>query len=489
MARTSGPARAGLIEGAFTHARSGIRYRVYAEGDQAMLSFERPGGRSVAGRVSLKYFVGSNTRGRTFLFTIDRFLYQSPINYYARARVWDMSPGYADLTSMPLNHVVDQTCLFCHASQVAMPENGTTNRFEGEAFGQEGVGCERCHGPGSEHVAGRGHMIDPPALDPAARDSLCTQCHLEGQARIARAGRTLTDFRPGDRLSDSVAVFVVANAANTARGAVSHVESLAVSACKRHSGDRMSCLSCHDPHVQPEPAARAEYYRGKCLQCHRALAVGHHVERPDCTACHMPRGQSADISHTAVTDHRILREPKAAPSGRVGDRLTAFGEAEAGDRERGLAYADIALRGDERAASEARRLLEGAVVRYPADPAVLTRLAWLEQARHKIAEAETLYEEAMAVDPDEPVAATNLGVILAERGQPARALDVWRPAFERHPDASELGVDLAVAMCQTGDWKDAEQTVRTVLAHNPDFEPGRQVGAALARGPLACRTD
>ena len=74
------------------HARSGIRYRVYAEGDQAMLSFERPGGRSVAGRVSLKYFVGSNTRGRTFLFTIDRFLYQSPINYYARARVWDM-PG------------------------------------------------------------------------------------------------------------------------------------------------------------------------------------------------------------------------------------------------------------------------------------------------------------------------------------------------------------------------------------------------------------
>jgi Flp pilus assembly protein TadD len=93
------------------------------------------------------------------------------------------------------------------------------------------------------------------------------------------------------------------------------------------------------------------------------------------------------------------------------------------------------------------------------------------------------------VDPDEPVAATNLGVILAERGQPARALDVWRPAFERHPDASELGVDLAVAMCQTGDWKDAEQTVRTVLAHNPDFEPGRQVGAALARGPLACRTD
>ena len=94
MARTSGPARPGLIEGAFTHRRSGIRYRVFAEGDRAMLSFERLGNGAVAGRVPLKYFVGSNTRGRTFLFAIDRFLYQSPINYYARARAWDMSPGY-----------------------------------------------------------------------------------------------------------------------------------------------------------------------------------------------------------------------------------------------------------------------------------------------------------------------------------------------------------------------------------------------------------
>jgi predicted CXXCH cytochrome family protein len=261
--------------------------------------------------VPLKYFVGSNTRGRTFLFSIDRFLYQSPINYYARARAWDMSPGYADLTTMPLNHVVDQTCLFCHASQVATPESGTTNRFEGEAFGQDGVGCERCHGPGSDHAAGHGEMIDPAALAPEARDSICTQCHLEGQARIARAGRTLTGFRPGERLADSMAVFVFANAASAARGAVSHVESLAESVCKRKSGDRMSCLSCHNPHVQPEPAARAEYYRARCLQCHATLRNSITDQR-DCGVSHAARGR-ADIGHTAVTDHRILRE-RAPPS-------------------------------------------------------------------------------------------------------------------------------------------------------------------------------
>ncbi len=489
MARTSGPARPGLIEGAFTHGRSGIRYRVFAEGEQGMLSFERPGDRAVAGRVPLRYFVGSNTRGRTFLFSIDRFLYQSPINYYGRARAWDMSPGYADLTTMPLNHVVDQTCLFCHASQVATPESGTTNRFEGEAFGQDGVGCERCHGPGSSHAAGHGDMIDPAALAPEARDSICTQCHLEGQARIARAGRTLTGFRPGERLADSMAVFVFANAASAARGAVSHVESLAESVCKRKSGDRMSCLSCHNPHVQPEPAARAEYYRARCLQCHATLAEPHHPEQRDCVACHMPRVDSADIGHTAVTDHRILRERGAAHVRPLSDKLVLFGGASPDARDLGLAYAEIALRGNAWAAHEARRLLEGVLPRGASDPEVLTRLAYLEQAGNRLDRAETLYQQSIDIDPSQPVAATNLGVILAERGLTARALDVWRPAFARHPEASELGLDLALASCGKGDWKDAEDELRTVLAHNPDFDSARQMAAALARGPDACRGD
>jgi predicted CXXCH cytochrome family protein len=372
---------------------------------------------------------------------------------------------------------------------VAAPEPGTTNRFDGEAFLQDGVGCERCHGAGSEHVAGRGHLLDPRTLPADARDSVCTQCHLEGQSRIARAGRVLTDFRPGDRLSDTMAVFVFDNAANASRGAVSHVESLAASVCRRKSGDRMSCLSCHDPHVQPEPASRAAYYRGKCLQCHGTLAANHHADRPDCIGCHMPRVESADIGHTAVTDHRILKDPSAVVAIAAGDRLTTFGGANAGDRELGLAYAEIALRGDIRAASEARRLLDRVVGQNQADPQVLTRLAWLEQQRHDTARAETLYQEAVAANPGDPVAATNLGVILAEQGFMTRALGVWQPAFARHPDASELGVDVALAMCKAGDWKDAEQTVRTVLEHNPDFQPARQFGAALARGPDACRAD
>jgi Tfp pilus assembly protein PilF len=144
----------------------------------------------------------------------------------------------------------------------------------------------------------------------------------------------------------------------------------------------------------------------------------------------MPRVDTDDVGHTAVTDHRILREPGAAPTRPLGDKLTPFGGTSADARDLGLAYAEIALRGNAWAPHEARRLLEGALPRSRSDPEVLTRLAYLEQEQHKIGRAEALYE-AIAVDSNQAVAATNLGVILAEQGAMRRAVDVWRPAFDR----------------------------------------------------------
>jgi len=45
------------------------------------------------------------------------------------------------------------------------------------------VGCERCHGPGSEHVAqqGRGGIINPAKLNYVQANDVCIQCHSQGQ--------------------------------------------------------------------------------------------------------------------------------------------------------------------------------------------------------------------------------------------------------------------------------------------------------------------
>jgi len=48
-------------------------------------------------------------------------------------------------------------CLSCHASFLKVVA-GTQNRFASPPFGEGGVACERCHGPGDARVA------DPRAL-------------------------------------------------------------------------------------------------------------------------------------------------------------------------------------------------------------------------------------------------------------------------------------------------------------------------------------
>ena len=474
MARTSGPALPNATEGSFYHSASGVSYTVQRRGQAALLTYHRSEPRPLNGSQLLKYCVGSNTRGRTFLFEIEGFLYQSPINYYAAKNRWDMSPGYSQLVEMELNHPVDSTCLFCHTSRVQPPVKGTVNQFGGEAFLQSGVGCERCHGPGSDHVRGLGRMVDPGKLTGDGRDSICNQCHLEGEARIAAAGRTQDDYTPGERLADYLAVFVRADAALERLGAVSHVEALSLSLCKRQSGANLSCITCHDPHVQPTPAERTSYYRTRCLGCHAPMAQGHHPDERDCTSCHMPRGASADIGHTMVTDHRIVRVARTnrmdAPPTRG---LVEFGRELPRARELGLAYGEVAVRGNAFAATEATRLLEEALPLHEDDPDVLTRLGYLYQMRGDLERAERLYDRALHADPNRAVVAANLGVLYARRGELSRALELWRDAFRRNPQLSELGLNLANGLCAAGDASGARDVVRRVLLHNPDSGTAR----------------
>jgi hypothetical protein len=409
MARTSGAALPNVTEGSFYHSTSGITYRIQRQREVALLSYDRPGPQPLHGTQRLKYYVGSNTRGRTFLFEIEGFLYQSPINYYAAKDKWDMSPGYSQLRRMELNHPVDSTCLFCHASRVQPLLNHSVNHFAGEAFLQPGVGCERCHGPGSDHVRGMGSMVNPAKLAEDRRDDVCIQCHLEGEARIATAGHTQDDYTPGERLSEYLAIFVRKDAPKGQLGAVSQVEALALSTCKRRSGSALSCLTCHDPHVdhvEPGGAERTKYYRAKCVGCHASMANDHHPEQQDCTGCHMPRADSADISHTMVTDHRIVRTPQRDRSNVPVGALVEFGNRGARRRELGLAYGEVALRGNEFAAHEARRLLEDELPGHEDDPDVLTRLGYfIRRAREQRSSMCARYGQTRAAQSSRPTLA------------------------------------------------------------------------------------
>lgn len=81
------------------------------------------------------------------------------------------------------------------------------------------------------------------------------------------------------------------------------------------SPGKLSCVTCHDPHIQPDRAAAPAVFRSKCFTCHteQSCAVPSTVRQTknppdDCAGCHMPKRDLKEISHSALTDHRIVRD-------------------------------------------------------------------------------------------------------------------------------------------------------------------------------------
>jgi hypothetical protein len=391
----------------------------------------------------LSYYIGSGAAGRSFAWARGGFLFEAPITWYTQIGSWDVSPGYsADATSQ-WNRPIEPSCLFCHASQTRSRE-GSQNAYADPPFAHGGVTCERCHGPGSLHIEGKAKMVNPARLAPARRDAVCAQCHLTGQSRVTRAGRQLQDYRPGDLLSDFAAYFVAEAPGDFQVN--SHVEKLAGSACKRAAGDRLWCGACHDPHTVPPESARVQWYRTKCLTCHEPAEC----ERGfDCLACHMPKSHAADAGHGVFTDHSIPRNAQRSASKTATPwKLRPFTAADRGDRELGLAYAEVGVRtGDRRQQAEAIRLLTAA----PQDAEVQVRLADLQERAGNPGRAVALYQAALRQDPNAVVALVNLGRLYGSGGLLDRAIALWREALQRNPCLAEAGTNLRIALQAKGD--------------------------------------
>jgi predicted CXXCH cytochrome family protein len=491
MALASGPAAQNLSSADFLHPASGVHYRIYEENGRAWLSFDRPGDALVKGKRELLYYIGSGRRGRTYLFSTNGFLFESPINWYTKKAVWDMAPAYRDVREMPLNLPAYPSCMACHTSQMRPPQPGTDNRYSTPAFLHDGVSCERCHGPGADHVNG-GAIVNPAKLSPERRDQVCMQCHLEGAAAIQRPGKHLYDYQAGQNLSDFVRYYVVADTHNPSLGAVSQVEALTQSICKKKSGDAMSCTSCHDPHYSPPSNQRIAFHRQKCLACHdTTFGAKHHADQPDCTACHMPAIQSTDVAHTQVTDHRIPMRPSTDPPFRSttsnSPRLVLFPDRSNGDeRDLALAWESLAEGNMPSVKPEAERLLRRAIKTAPDDKSLLSGLAYIELQKGQAARAQLLYEHALSIDPMLADAAVNLGVISAHQGDARRALSLWMPVFDRNPARSEIGLNIASTWCAAGKLDRAQDAVLRVLEFNPDFEPAKEMLRSLGRTPPGC---
>jgi hypothetical protein len=222
----------------------------------------------------IAYQIGAGKVGYTYIVRIGEYLFESPASWY-RQHGWDLSPGYQRMPAVDFDRLIDSVCLFCHA------DNGKFLASDGRRFSGvklEPIGCDRCHGPGEEHVRqpSAKNIVNPSKLARRARDSICEQCHLEGETRLLNPGKTWQDYHPGEEL-ERTAVTYLFTENNQQVKAVAQVEQLALSRCVRESGGKLWCASCHKPHAASKAA---------------------HAGVTECISCHMPRLTSGDIPHT-----------------------------------------------------------------------------------------------------------------------------------------------------------------------------------------------
>jgi predicted CXXCH cytochrome family protein len=468
---------------------------VSKENGHVWLSYERnDSAHALKGRQELRYFLGSGKRGRTYLFEQQGYWFEAPINWYAKKQIWDMPPNFQSTRQMQLTLPVDPGCLHCHASGVAQSLPDARNHYAGEPFASGGITCAACHGDASAHLASRGkvHMLDIDKLEPVRRDSVCLACHLEGQSSVIRKGSQAGAFRVGENLFEHELFFVYKAGSGSEGRAVSQWEALLKSTCKQKSGDRLTCTTCHDPHGPPAPEERVAFYRQRCLQCHNqgGFAANHHPEQPACTECHMARPPSNDIAHEQVTDHWIRRRvsQERLPLPTSGE-LVPVGGMTVEDRDLGLAYAQMAARGDRAAGSRAMELLESAEKKAGGaadDHDLHTELGFLEQLNGQTKEAAEEYRLALGSDVYDSTAGGDLALIEAQHGNVPEAIRLWRAVFEHDPAEVEAGNNLAIVECAEGDRAGAEAALSRLLTFAPDNERARALDRGIRSGTQSC---
>lgn len=236
---------------------------------------------------------GSGVRGTTYLYWQGDRLFELPVSYWTDGHRWINSPGYTDGTA-DFSRPINPGCLECHASYIEpRSQDPSTNEYDPTSL-VTGITCERCHGPGLEHIArqkaGTAASKGQAILNPAhfSRDrqvDLCALCHNGTQRESLAPAFT---YIPGQPLSQYFRPLASA-ASDHPDVHGNQVGLLERSRCYLASAT-MSCSTCHDVHA-PEQAAAS--YSARCLTCHQwqscpvSKKLGHAIAK-NCIDCHMP---------------------------------------------------------------------------------------------------------------------------------------------------------------------------------------------------------
>lgn len=191
------------------------------------------------------------------------------------------------------------------------------------------VGCERCHGPGSEHAAhpARANIFSPAHMDYVAASDTCIQCHSQGQPLANPIEGKYYDWPVGYNVGLKLAEYwkleerTLGEPTNflyypdgTAHKNRMQGNDFVQSVMYRRG---VTCFDCHDVHGTGNYAQLRKPADRLCLDCHGPLSPNgprtatleehtHHKAGSagsQCVACHMPAIETEGPPNTFVHAH------------------------------------------------------------------------------------------------------------------------------------------------------------------------------------------
>lgn len=451
----------------------------------------------------IDYVMGSGNHARTYLYrTSQGKLMELPVGWYSeKGGYWAMNPGYDRKDHEGFRREIGYDCMFCHNAYPKIAAGSDVYGAEPVYTGQipEGIDCQRCHGPGGNHVrearsrkpgvkAMRDSIINPARLSMERQMEVCMQCHLESSSRplpytIRRYGRGAFSYRAGEALADYALHFD--RAKGTDEFEIAHAAyRFRQTACFKASAGAMTCTTCHNPHDVKRGAEATAHYQSVCLSCHgekitEAVASSRHTARQDCLNCHMPRRRTDDAVHVVMTDHFIQRvKPNrdlTAPRSEDHSKQSA-GEvvlyyppdpSDSRDTELYLAVAQVIEGANLKAGIER---LERAVASNKATGGEFYyELAQAYRADREPRQAIDNYEEALRRKPGFFPALVHLGETLAQIGNIGRAIEVLEQSIPRASSNGAVMAELSANYLKAGRNAEAEAMARKALAVDSDL--------------------
>ncbi|HEY4361146.1 MAG TPA: tetratricopeptide repeat protein [Bryobacteraceae bacterium] len=501
-----------------------------------------------AGESKIDFVMGSGNHVRTYLHRTARgTLIELPLAWYAeKGGSWALNPGL-DESNPATGRKIGYDCMFCHNSYPSIPaghDEAGAEPVYAEPMPQ-GIDCQRCHGPGGNHLQAvnrpgakveeiRAAIVNPSRLEKDRAMEVCLQCHLETTSAflpnvIRRYDRGPFSYRPGEALSAFQLAFD--HAPGSGREGkfeiVSSVYRLRQSKCFLESKGELGCTTCHNPHDIRHGEQAIDLYNKVCARCHAPAetAAPGHPAGANCVGCHMPKRRAEDVVHVVMTDHLIQRRPPANPLAEFPERhdpgleykgeVVPYGDKDdlytavaqvthKSNLEAGIPrlQAEIAKAKPERPefsmelgdalqrvgrSEESAAAYRAALEKRPGSALLWARLAQPLRALGKSQEPLEAMQKSVQADPNDAENWYNLALLQSNLGDKTSAVQSFRKSLELDPESADTRKDLGSVLAETGQVQEAEVQLRGALSLRPALPEAHAYLAFLLanRGEMA----